>query len=109
MKIIFIINPASGSLSNKPGTQYLLDYFKGGDLEIQVQETTSQGHAAELAFTAIEKGANAVVAVGGDGTVNEIANVLHGKNCALGIIPCGSGNGLARHHKIPMNVPGALQ
>ena len=66
-------------------------------------------HATELARAAAEAGATAVVAVGGDGTVNEVAAGIMHSQTALGIIPFGSGNGLARHLGIPINTTEAVQ
>lgn len=71
--------------------------------------TSHKGHAAEISKLAIDKHVDVVVAVGGDGTVNEVAKSLVHTDTALGIIPCGSGNGLARHLFIPMNVRNALE
>ena len=66
------------------------------------------GHAFELALTAVNNKTEIVVAVGGDGTINEIASSLEGTRCIMGIIPCGSGNGLARSLSIPLNNKKAL-
>ena len=65
--------------------------------------------AKTLAQKAIQKGATRIIAVGGDGTINEVASVLVNTNIPLGIIPIGSGNGLARHLNIPLNPLKALQ
>jgi len=108
-KIVFIINPASGQRSRKPGEDVIRRFFKNKPVEIEIVKSLESGHASELTKTAISQKANTVVAVGGDGTVNEIAKVLNGTNVALGIIPCGSGNGLARHHLIPFNIQDSFQ
>ena len=71
-------------------------------------ETEYRGHAAELAKACAAEGVDIVVAVGGDGTVNEVARSLVHTQTALGIIPCGSGNGLARHLCIPLNIRKAI-
>src|SRR5688572_20599336 len=108
-KIVFIINPVSGTSQNKPGAEFLRSFFKEDEFEVDVLESKIPGHATSLANDGVNSGANVIIAVGGDGTVNEIARSLHNTNCALGIIPCGSGNGLARHHHISMNVKEAIQ
>ncbi len=62
-----------------------------------------------IATEKVNEGIRTIIAVGGDGTVNEVASALVNTNCRLGIIPAGSGNGLARHLGIPLQVPEALQ
>lgn len=75
----------------------------------EIVYTERAGHAPELAKAAAEAGCDVVVAVGGDGTVNEVARGLLHTETALGILPKGSGNGLARHLQIPMGLEGALR
>ena len=67
------------------------------------------GHAHELARQAAADGVDVVVAVGGDGTVNEVASALVNTESVFAVIPCGSGNGLARHQHIPINIKGAIR
>ncbi len=94
MKIRFILNPISGKKRLNPETlkTQIGSYFKGAELLL----TQHPGHATQLAQEAAENGFEAVVAVGGDGTVNETARGLLHTQTALGIIPTGSGNGFAR-------------
>jgi len=108
-KILFIVNPISGTSDKKHIIDLIPKYLDGGNIEWSVCKTEHRGHAAELAQEASQQGTDIVVAVGGDGTVNEVARSLVHTDTALGIIPCGSGNGLARHLYIPMNPEGALQ
>ena len=75
----------------------------------EVVYTERAGHAVEIAAKAAEEKTDIVVAIGGDGTINEIARSLVHTDTALGIIPCGSGNGLARHLHIPMEPKKALE
>ena len=75
----------------------------------EVVYTERAGHAVEIAAKAAEEKTDIVVAIGGDGTINEIARSLVHTDTALGIIPCGSGNGLARHLHIPMEPKRALE
>jgi len=66
------------------------------------------GHAREIAAQAAQDGLDVVVAIGGDGTVNEVGSALCGTDTAMAIVPCGSGNGLARHLRISMNASRSL-
>ena len=92
MKIRFILNPKSGKTLADTG------YIKGSVLvhfpEADFCETEGPAHATELALQATKQGFDVVVAIGGDGTINEVARGLVNTNTALGIIPHGSGNGL---------------
>lgn len=108
-RIRYIINPKSGAKGNAgvPGLIAQLTDPKAIDFEISF--TKAPKHATELARDAAEKKFDAVVAVGGDGSVNETAKGLMGSQTALGIIPTGSGNGMARHLKIPLNHDGAIR
>ena len=76
---------------------------------VDVQTTQYAGHASALAREAVQEGYAAVVAAGGDGTVNEVASQLNGTETALGIIPAGSGNGLARHLGYSLRYPTTLE
>jgi diacylglycerol kinase (ATP) len=76
---------------------------------IEVRETSHPGHARSLAREAVEAGADVVLAVGGDGTANETAEALLGTRAALGLVPMGSGNGLARTLRIPLTPRRALR
>lgn len=107
-KIVFIVNPISGTSDKGHIIDLIPEYMDNHRFEWTIRKTERKGHAAEFANEAVSEGVDAVVAVGGDGTVNEVARCLVHTNTALGIIPCGSGNGLARHLYIPMNPDGAL-
>lgn len=108
-RIVFILNPISGTTS-KAGVPHLIDTILDKDrFDYTIAETQRAGHASQLAKQAVDDGVDIVVAVGGDGTVNEVARSLVQSHTALAIIPCGSGNGLARHLMLPMNVKGALE
>lgn len=74
-----------------------------------VVETVRANHATELANQAIVDGYDAVIAVGGDGTVNEVGKALVNSRVALGVLPFGSGNGFARHRKIPIIIRDAIE
>ena len=108
-KIAFIMNPISGTTS-KDRIPHLIETTLDQDLyEYNILVTERAGHASELAVSARDEGIDIVVAVGGDGTVNEVARSIVHSDTALGIIPCGSGNGLARHLMLPMNLKKAIQ
>ena len=107
-KIVFIVNPISGTSDKSHIIKLIPEYLDSRRFDWTIFRTEYRGHAAILAAEACKEGADVVVAVGGDGTVNEVARSLIQTETALGIIPCGSGNGLARHLYIPMKPEGAL-
>lgn len=107
--IAFIINPISGT-KNKKSLPKLIDRLLNKQLwASDIVFTEYKGHATELARQYAKLGFTAVVAVGGDGTVNEVASGLIGTQTALGIIPIGSGNGFARHLQIPLRIQKAIE
>ena len=106
--ILFIINPKSGTDRKIYIRQSIGRNIDTNKYTYHVRYTEYAGHAEVIAREAAEVGMEIVVAVGGDGTVNEVARALIHTNTALGIIPCGSGNGLARHLQLPMDPEGAI-
>jgi diacylglycerol kinase (ATP) len=108
-KIIFIINPVSGSGKNDNIKDLILNHLDLNIYSPEIVKSRYKGHAGKIARKSIQKGFNKIVAVGGDGTVNEIAAELAGKKAVLGIIPKGSGNGLARHLGISLKTEAALE
>lgn len=108
-KIVFVINLTSGT-SDKTSIPPLIDENLDKDkFEYEIVTTEYAGHASEISAKAKNDGVDIVVAVGGDGTVNEVARSIVHSETALGIIPCGSGNGLARHLLLPMNTRKAIE
>ena len=107
--IIFIINPISGTQEKDVIPKLIEEHLDKTLFHHQEVFTEYAGHAAELAQHYANEGIDIVVAVGGDGTVNEVARSLVHTHTALGIIPCGSGNGLARHLCIPLDPVRAIQ
>jgi YegS/Rv2252/BmrU family lipid kinase len=107
-KIAFIINPLSGTNNKNTLPDLIIKELNTSFYEPEIVFTTHRGHGRELSKEFVVSGYEKVVAVGGDGTVNEIARGLIDTNTALGIIPAGSGNGLARHLSIPMNTKQAI-
>ena len=108
-KIEFILNPISGAI-RKAGIPRLIEKYLNHDVfDYDIRYTEYAGHATQIASEAVKNGVDIVVAVGGDGTINEIGRALIGSPTALAIVPCGSGNGLARHLMLPINVAGAIK
>lgn len=107
--IRFIINPISGKKKNQDISGQILDSIDANRFDVDIKLTESAGHARQLSKEAVEANTDVIVAVGGDGTINEIASEMISSDTILGIIPRGSGNGLARHLGIPTTLPKALQ
>jgi YegS/Rv2252/BmrU family lipid kinase len=107
--ITFIVNPISGTKSKDALPLLVKQLIDDSLYECEIIKTEYAGHAAELASQCVNDHIDICVAVGGDGTVNEVARSLAHSETALGIIPCGSGNGLARHLCLPMDMKQALQ
>ena len=109
IKIVFIINPIAGGKNKNHFSKVIASHLNVSKFEYELIQTESEKHAYELTKAAILNGAEIVVAVGGDGTINEIGSALIGSAGTLAIIPYGSGNGLARSLKIPMNTIQAVK
>lgn len=101
-RILAIINPISGTGSKAEIPQLIAKAYNESHSEVFITYTKNAGHGYELAKKAVEDNYDIVIAVGGDGTINEIARALTNSNTVLAIVPCGSGNGLARSLNIPM-------
>ena len=107
--IAFIVNPISGTKAKNRVAKLIRELLDAEQFSPTVVVTEYAGHATQLAQQFALEGYYAVVAVGGDGTVNEVANGLVGTNTALGIIPNGSGNGFARHLDISTRMNRAVE
>ncbi|MDE5795243.1 MAG: diacylglycerol kinase family lipid kinase [Muribaculaceae bacterium] len=105
---LMLINPISGTRDKKGLCDFTASRLKSAGIDVEIAHTQHKGHGAELANRAAQDGRDIVVVAGGDGTVNEVASALMHTDTALGIIPCGSGNGLARSLGIPMDFDGAV-
>jgi YegS/Rv2252/BmrU family lipid kinase len=108
-KIRFIINPKSGvhqKLEIPDLINRLVDREK---YDYEIFFTEGPHHGTSLSKETADKNYFAAVSVGGDGSANEVAKGVSGSKTSLGIIPCGSGNGMARHLKIPMKIEKAFQ
>ena len=108
-KILAVINPISGTSNKEFMPKTIARCIDPDKFDVVVRFTQHASHATLLTEEAIKEGFYGVIAVGGDGTINEVAAALRDSSTALGIIPCGSGNGLARHLGIPINVEKALE
>ncbi|HDR88354.1 MAG TPA: diacylglycerol kinase family lipid kinase [Bacteroidetes bacterium] len=109
MKVFFVVNPAAGTSSKRNLPGLIKNYLDPGRFDPVVRFTEKPGHAREIAKEGVEQGVPLIYAVGGDGTVNEVAGALINTPAVLGILPMGSGNGLARHFRLPLMVRRSLK
>ena len=108
-KILALINPISGTANKDYLPETIRQVVDSSIFDLSIRFTQRPNHAYQLAKEAAGNGYYGVIAVGGDGTVNETASALCDTDTALGIVPNGSGNGLARHLDIPMDINEALE
>jgi len=108
-KIMFIINPISGVGKQKTVEKAIERYLDKSKFDYVIKYTTHHKHAIDVSKNAAEEQYDAVIAVGGDGSVNEVGQSLIDTPTAIGIIPAGSGNGLAHFMDIPFNVAKAIR
>lgn len=108
-QVRFIINPISG-VGKKNKLPAIIDQHLDKKLfTYEIVYTNRRGHASEIAKAAVEEMIDILVIVGGDGSISETALSLTHTKVILAIIPCGSGNGIARHFKVPLNLKKSIQ
>lgn len=109
LRCAFIVNPVSGRRASRARRrERVAAFIARHGLDAPLLESRGPGHATELARAAVAEGRGLVVSVGGDGTMNEVASALVGQPTFFGLVPCGSGNGLARDLGLPLSVDRAL-
>ncbi len=113
MRVGIVINPISGRRGSRPGELARRRAFTerrvaAAGISATIVMTEGPGHASMLSQTFVDQGCDTVIAMGGDGTVNEVAQALVGTPTSLGIVPCGSGDGLARGLQLPTSREGAM-
>ncbi|SMD33223.1 lipid kinase, YegS/Rv2252/BmrU family [Reichenbachiella faecimaris] len=108
-QILFVINPVSGSGKSFDWKSLISDNLDSTRFNYNIRFTQAQGDAIIFTREAVGRGIDIICAVGGDGTINEVAQGLINTSSALAIIPRGSGNGLARHFKIPTDPAKAIK
>ncbi len=108
-RIWFIVNPISGGRKKASLPALIVAHLDHNRFDYEIIETEFKGHAITIAEKAVAQGIDIVCAVGGDGSVHEVGTTLIGSQTQLAIIPLGSGNGLARHMKIPLKIKEAIE
>ena len=108
--VLFIINPIAGVRPKDEIPDLIHEVFGASeDFNLDIRFTEYAGHASLLSKEAVSRKVDTVVAIGGDGTINEVGRGLVGSDVKFGIVPMGSGNGLARHMQLPLNLSNALE
>ena len=108
LKILFVINPVSGGKNKQDWESAIKDYFKSEQHISEFYLLTGKNDKPSILHYIERFSPDRVIAVGGDGTVKMIAEILQETEMALGILPAGSANGMAKELKIPLNVQQAL-
>ena len=107
--VTFIINPISGITGTRRKENAIQSWIDKSKFDFRIEYTQYAGHATGICAEEVRRGTDIIVAVGGDGSVNEIAKELINSNSTLGIVPAGSGNGLAHHLGISVNLRKAIE
>lgn len=108
-RFVFLINPGAGQRAAARVAQVAPDLFPKAQYNLEFVELNDWRETYPLALKAARQGAHAVVAVGGDGTLNQVAQALQGTRCHLGVVPAGTGNGFARALGIPLDAEDACK
>lgn len=108
MRVLFILNPVSGKGRSVKTIPYIEDFSKKNGLDYKILQTQYPGHGTILAREGVQDSYDTIVAVGGDGTLLEVANGLAGSSVPLGVVPSGSGNDFSKSLNISDNVENAL-
>ncbi len=103
MRIALVYNPAAGGVRRLNRPARFIRQLRLGGHEVQVYTTTEPGHATTLTRQALEQGAEVIVAVGGDGTVNEVLQGMVGSTVPLGVYPAGTTNVWCKQVRMPYN------
>jgi YegS/Rv2252/BmrU family lipid kinase len=108
-QVLFIINPNSGTKKTENIKNAIMQRINNDIFNVSITYTEYAGHAVVISKEAVLNKTDLIVAVGGDGTVNEVASQIVNTDTGLGIVPLGSGNGLARHLRIPLNIEKSIE
>ena len=110
MKYLFILNPISGKQKDPFKIINMVEsVFSQSNHQFEFAFTTHGGDAKKISENAVKEKFDIIVAAGGDGTINEVASGLIHSESALGIIPLGSGNGIARSYRIPLSIKESIE
>lgn len=106
---LVLYNPIAGGGKKAKIPHLIQQYLDTSRFNIEIKATEYAGHAEEIAKESHTKEIDLIIIAGGDGSINEVARALVYSSIKLAIIPCGSGNGIARHLKIPLSTKKAIQ
>lgn len=108
-RLFFIVNPVAGIDRAAEGFEKVRKMLDEKGIEYAFDFSDHKGHATEIAKEAVQRGEKTIIAVGGDGTVNEVAAALCNTGVTMGILPFGTGNDLAKVLKLPTDPDDALE